>query len=319
LLLSLRKNGWRRDSRLHLISTHCLSYCIDGKLLANTTQSFSTASGTTPIPACRRIGSAEAAPQGRACSGTHDGANFFSEQHTVRPRKRVLNGLLCAQLLHHFPILDVHLLADPVDVFDAEATGLCGHEFASAHLAGLRHLVAKAKEIKAKLMLAICKGAEVGFAPATAVGTIMVVNGKACIYGDGASSLVQASGKVEWIKTEVSSPGDTGKWAEGYKVTVSLKRKDQTEAYVRSFSFEDAKRARLTGKQGPWTDYPERQCYWRAWSWCARDGASDALMGLAVAEEVRDYEIEAQRGRKTETSDLDVAPIPPTSEEHASA
>jgi hypothetical protein len=164
------------------------------------------------------------------------------------------------------------------------------------------------KEIKAKLMLAICKGAEVGFAPVTAVGTIMVVNGKACLYGDGASSLVQRSGVVEYIKTEISTKDDSGRWGEGYKVTVSLKRKDQTEPYVRSFSYEDAKRARLTGKSGPWTDYPERQCYWRAWSWAARDGASDALMGLAVVEEVRDFETEAQRAHKTDTSDLEDPP-----------
>jgi hypothetical protein len=167
------------------------------------------------------------------------------------------------------------------------------------------------KETKAKVMLAICKGAELGFGPVTAVSTIMVINAKACLYGDGASSLVQNSGKVEWIKTTIASKDDSGKWGEGYKVTVSLKRKDQEEPYVRSFSFEDAKRARLTGKQGPWTDYPERQCYWRAWSWAARDGASDALMGLAVAEEVRDYEIEAQRTHKTDTSDLDDTAKPP--------
>jgi hypothetical protein len=176
--------------------------------------------------------------------------------------------------------------------------------------AGLKGRNDGEKEIKAKLMLAICKGAEVGFAPVTAVGTIMVVNGKACIYGDGATSLVQNSGKVEWIKTEVTSKSNDGKWGEGYKVTVSLKRKDQDEPYIRSFSFEDAKRARLSGKQGPWTDYPERQCYWRAVSWAYRDGASDALMGLAVAEEVRDYEAEAQRGHKTDTSDLEDAPAP---------
>jgi hypothetical protein len=164
------------------------------------------------------------------------------------------------------------------------------------------------KETKAKVMLAICKGAEVGFGPVTAVSTIMVVNSKACLYGDGATSLVQNSGIVEWIKTEITSKDNAGKWAEGYKVTVSLKRKDQAEPYVRSFSYEDAKRSRLLGKAGPWTDYPERQCYWRAASWAYRDGASDALMGLAVAEEVRDYETEAARGHKTDTSDLDEAP-----------
>ena len=61
------------------------------------------------------------------------------------------------------------------------------------------------KETKAKVMLAICKGAEVGFGPVTAVSTIMVINSKACLYGDGATSLVQNSGLVEWIKTEITS------------------------------------------------------------------------------------------------------------------
>jgi hypothetical protein len=160
------------------------------------------------------------------------------------------------------------------------------------------------EETKAKVMLAICKGSEVGYAPVTAVSTIMVINNKACIYGDGATALVQNSGKVEWIKTEITETS-SGKWAEGYKVTVSLKRRDQAEPYVRSFSYEDAKRARLLGKQGPWTDYPERQCYWRAASWAYRDGAADALMGLAVAEEVQDYQTEAARERKADTSSLD--------------
>jgi hypothetical protein len=156
------------------------------------------------------------------------------------------------------------------------------------------------EETKAKVMLAICKGSEVGYAPVTAVSTIMVINNKACIYGDGATALVQNSGKVDWIKTEITSKDDAGKWGEGYKVTVTLKRKDQNEPYERSFSYEDAKRARLTGKQGPWTDYPERQCYWRAASWAYRDGAADALMGLSVAEEVSD--------NATDTSSLDDAP-----------
>jgi hypothetical protein len=163
-------------------------------------------------------------------------------------------------------------------------------------------------ETKAKVMLAICKGSEVGYAPVTAVSTIMVINNKACIYGDGATALVQNSGKVEWIKTKIESKDDSGKWGEGYKVTVILKRKDQEEPYVRSFSFDDAKRARLAGKQGPWTDYPERQCYWRAASWAYRDGAADTLMGLAVAEEVRDYETEAAREHIADTSSLDDGP-----------
>ena len=94
------------------------------------------------------------------------------------------------------------------------------------HAAGMvpRSLEGKnEKETKAKVMLAICKGSEVGYAPVTAVSTIMIINNKACIYGDGATALVQNSGKVEWIKTEIQSKEDSGKWGEGYKVTVSLK------------------------------------------------------------------------------------------------
>lgn len=135
--------------------------------------------------------------------------------------------------------------------------------------------------------------------------TNMVIHNKACIYGDGATALVRNSGKVDRIKSTIESKENSGRWGDGYRVTVTLKRKDQDEPYTRRFSFEDAKRARLTGKQGPWTDYPERQCYWRAASWAYRKGAADALMGLSVAEEVSDYETEAARQHKADTSSLE--------------
>lgn len=164
------------------------------------------------------------------------------------------------------------------------------------------------QETVARVALAIMKGSEVGFGPVMAVSTIMVVNGRACIYGDGAKALVLGSGKIEFEKGEIE-----GTWAgKDYKVTVSMKRKDQTEPIVRSFGYKDAERAGLIGKGGadaPWTRYPERQTYWRAWSWAARDCANDALSGLSVYEEVRDYEIEQRRLHdKTDTSSLEDAP-----------
>jgi hypothetical protein len=156
------------------------------------------------------------------------------------------------------------------------------------------------KETIARVMLGICKGLEIGLPPITAISNIMIINNKPCLYGDGASSLVNGSGAVEYIKTEVE-----GSWADKtYKVTVRGKRKDQTEEIVRSFSYDDAKRANLLGKTGPWQTYPERQCYWRAWSWMARDAFSDALHGMSVREEVIDFEVEEKRNRKIDTSDL---------------
>lgn len=163
-------------------------------------------------------------------------------------------------------------------------------------------------EIVARVTLAIMKGSEVGYGAVTAVSTIMVVNNRATIYGDGAKALVLASGKIEYEKCEIE-----GAWADKtYKVTIRMKRWDQKEEFVRSFSYADAARAGLIGKGGadaPWTRYPERQTYWRAWSWAARDCANDALSGLAVFEEVSDYETEARRLHgKTDTSSLDDAP-----------
>lgn len=163
------------------------------------------------------------------------------------------------------------------------------------------------KATTARVMTVMLKGMEVGLGPASALQSIMVINQKPCIYGDGASSLVNASGIVEYIKTDITGTS----WGPGYKVTVTLKRRDQSEPIVRSFSYEDAKRAGLANKSGPWTYYPERQCYWRAWSWAARDGASDALMGLAIKEEVDDFKIEQAREQRLDTSDLDAGLPPP--------
>ncbi len=56
-----------------------------------------------------------------------------------------------------------------------------------------------------------------------------------------------------------------------------------------SFSMDDAKRAGLAGKKGPWQDYPRRMRQMRARSFALRDAFADALRGLSVREEVMDY------------------------------
>lgn len=163
------------------------------------------------------------------------------------------------------------------------------------------------KATVARVATGIMHGLAVGFAPTVALAQIMIINGKAAIFGDGASALVSRSGLAEYIKTEVASE-KPGVWGPGYTVTVTAKRKDQSEPVVRSFSFEDAQKGALTGKKGPWTNYPKRQCYWRAWAWACRDAFSDALCGLAIGEEARDLDIEAKRNAITDVSDLDDAP-----------
>lgn len=172
--------------------------------------------------------------------------------------------------------------------------------------------VADTEGTVARCALVIMKGMEVGLGPVTAMQTIMVINNKTAIYGDGAKALVHGSGVLEYEKNEI-----TGTWEDkDYVVKVTLKRKDQTEAITREFGYKDAEKAGLLTKFGPWTQgYAKRQCYWRAWSWAARDTANDALCGLSIAEEVRDYETQQKRIKTaTDTSALD--DTPPTEEEY---
>lgn len=54
------------------------------------------------------------------------------------------------------------------------------------------------------------------------------------------------------------------------------------------FTMLDARKAKLIGKAGPWTDYPERMLMWRARSWACRDEFGDVLCGLGFFEEASD-------------------------------
>ena len=89
-------------------------------------------------------------------------------------------------------------------------------------------------------------------------------------------------------------------WARGFKIdetisggvatrcaTCKITRPDGT-VIERQFSVEDARRAGLWGKAGPWTQYPDRMLQMRARGFASRDGAADALSGLYLREEVED-------------------------------
>ncbi|HBT01619.1 MAG TPA: hypothetical protein DEB47_17585 [Citreicella sp.] len=130
-------------------------------------------------------------------------------------------------------------------------------------------------------MAAIVRGMEVGLAPMQALSHIAVINGRACLWGDAIPALLQRAG--HHIDVDYEGAGDS------LVAVATLTRGDTGKKVVRRFGIADAKRAGLLGKQGPWQQYPQRMCAHRARTWAARDGASDALMGLQIAEEVSDY------------------------------
>lgn len=134
------------------------------------------------------------------------------------------------------------------------------------------------------IMIAVQHGLEVGLSPMSALQNIAVVNGKPCIYGDAALALCCSHSAFLDIEEKVERNGT----ADGHVATCTVKRRDRSPV-VRKFSEADAKKAGLWGKQGPWSSYPARMLQMRARSWALRDAFPDALKGLGVAEEVRDY------------------------------
>lgn len=130
-----------------------------------------------------------------------------------------------------------------------------------------------------KIMVGIMAGAEVGLAPFSALQSIAVIGNNPSLWGDGALALIQASGLLE----------DMEETDDGHTATCRLVRVGRSSPIIRSFSMDDAKKAGLAGKAGPWTQYPARMRQMRARAFAMRDGFADVLRGLHIAEEARDY------------------------------
>ena len=132
------------------------------------------------------------------------------------------------------------------------------------------------------VVIAIQMGADVGLSPMQAIQSIAVINGRASMWGDTLLALVQAHADFEDIQERVESGVAT--------CTLKLRGRQPT---VRTFSRDDAKRAGLLGKQGPWTQHENRMLQMRARGFALRDGAAYILRGFTSAEEQRDI-IEAK-------------------------
>jgi len=127
------------------------------------------------------------------------------------------------------------------------------------------------------ILVAIQWGMEIGLQPLQSMQSIAVINGRPSIWGDAMLALVRSSGLLESINEEVTDS----------KAVCTIKRRGEQEV-VREFSMQDAKQAGLTGKQGPWAQYPKRMLQMRARAFAMRDVFPDVLRGVHVAEEAQD-------------------------------
>ena len=131
-------------------------------------------------------------------------------------------------------------------------------------------------------------GYEMGLAPMQALQNIAVINGKPSVYGDAAMALVQASPVCEDVEEYFEDEGTPN------PVAVCVAKRKNRKPVIAKFSVEDAKRAGLWGKQGPWSAYPKRMMQMRARGFALRDAFPDVLKGMITAEEAQDYPDEAK-------------------------
>lgn len=139
------------------------------------------------------------------------------------------------------------------------------------------------------ILVCVQWGYEIGLAPMQALQNIAVINGKPSVYGDAALALVQASDVCESVEEMIENEGTAN------PVAVCIAKRFNRPPVISRFSVEDAKRAGLWGKQGPWQAYPKRMLQMRARGFALRDAFPDVLRGLITAEEAQDYPQQRER------------------------
>jgi hypothetical protein len=145
--------------------------------------------------------------------------------------------------------------------------------------------------------VALLLAAELGIPPATALTSIMVVNGRAALYGDALLAVVMASTHysdhdesylVDGRRADVLTFEDLKHDATSALCT--FVRRGKATPVTRGFSVGDAKLAKLWGKEGPWREFPSRMLRMRARAFAARDAFPDVLRGIRTDDEVADFE-----------------------------
>lgn len=184
------------------------------------------------------------------------------------------------------------------------------------------------KKAVAKASMVIMMGMELGLSPMQSFNGIASINGRTTIWGKLARARIQAAGHKIEERVE-------GKDTDGETHYCKITRKDGSYWKETSFSVVDAKRAglwspepkvqkmvwddsarrktkQLVDNDSTWHKYPGRMLGWRAFGHCATDVCSDCLLGLDLAEIIRDVPTEEDRGSISAP-----APVPPPPAEAA--
>lgn len=142
-------------------------------------------------------------------------------------------------------------------------------------------------------------GAALGLEPLQALASIAVINGRATLSSDLMSAVIRRAGHT--LRIVENSPES---------VTATLIRADdKTFKFEVTWDKEKATKAGLWGQRGPWSQYPTQMLRARAITEVARQGASEALMGMIYSPEDFGATI-TDNGEVIEAEVIDDTPAP---------
>ncbi len=178
--------------------------------------------------------------------------------------------------------LTVHS-AQPLPAWLSNISGTLTDALASAKLIIDSGFGPKDCKGPAAIVVAVAMGRRLGLDPFTAIHGIAVVNGRPSLFGD--ALLAVCMNHAEWgdFEEAISGAPLTPDWC----ATCTVTRKGR-KPYAGRFSFGEATRAQLAGKQGPWSAQPQRMMMMRARAFALRGAFADALAGFHAREELED-------------------------------
>lgn len=155
-------------------------------------------------------------------------------------------------------------------------------------------------------LVAMMMGNEIGLNPMQSIQHIAVINGRPSIWGDAMLALVQNHPKFGSIEETFDENTMTA--------TCTVVRKGG-KPHTQTYSQQDAQKASLWGKQGPWQQHPKRMLQMRARGFALRNQFADALLGLITAEEANDYPVDTHTDQPTDVKAIESKPLPDYTDE----
>ncbi len=157
----------------------------------------------------------------------------------------------------------------------------------AAWLATSSFLPEKLRNKPGDVFAIVLAGVELGLPPMAALRGLYIVNGKVAAEGRTKAAVCLQRGAAVYIRRTEYTPAAS---------TWETLRRGATAPVTMRYTLDEANKAGLAGKDGPWRAFPQRMISHRALGWLLDDTYPDILMGVATAE---DFDEEADSAAAT--------------------